>query len=369
MQFTYFMPTKVIMGAGCFQKNKELLLSLGRKALIVTGHSSAKVSGALGDITGALSELNIDYMVFDRVMNNPTIACVYEGAALAKDFAAEMIISAGGGSPMDAAKVIALLACERIPPENLFSGKYGKKALPLVLLPTTAGTGSEVTPYAVLTHEKISSKASVSSPLLFPRYAFLDPKYTASLSEEVTINTAIDAMSHAIEGFLCQRATHMSDQLALNSMAEIAGCFAALERHKIGLDERAHLLYGSMLAGMVIAQTGTTAVHSLGYSLTYFKQVDHGRANGLLLGAYLRFVEKAFPERIALMLKSMGYERLSELCSLFDSLLGGKEFITEAEVVRYAEIAAKAKNLTNSLPVPTMADLQGFLRESLVIKD
>ena len=118
----------------------------------------------------------------------------------------------GGGSPMDAAKAIALLACQDIPESALFSGEYGTEVLPMVHIPTTAGTGSEVTQYAVLTNDAAQTKTSLASPMLFPKYALLDAKYMSGLSLSTTINTAMDALSHVIEGMLSIRANAMTDR-------------------------------------------------------------------------------------------------------------------------------------------------------------
>ena len=153
----------------------------------------------------------------------------------------------------------------------------------MIHIPTTAGTGSEVTPYAILTNELGKTKTSIAAPCLFPKYALCDPKYMMSLNAEITINTAIDALSHAVEGMLTLRGNVLSDALAIESISCMASVFEALKKRVFTLEDRRSFLYASMVAGIVISQTGTTAVHSMGYSLTYFRDVDHGRANGLVI--------------------------------------------------------------------------------------
>ncbi len=146
MEVLFHMPTKVIVGKGCIKNNAHLLSSLGQNALIVTGVRSAKQCGALDDITSILNAQGSAYAIYDKVMANPTIECVYDGVEYAKSQGVDFVIAIGGGSPMDAAKAIALLARQEIAPGQLFSGSYGSAVLPMAFVPTTAGKGSEVTP-------------------------------------------------------------------------------------------------------------------------------------------------------------------------------------------------------------------------------
>lgn len=357
MNLHFFMPTKIIMGNDCIAKNGEIISEFGKKAIIVTGKHSAKLNGSLKDVETVLTNNGQEYVLFDKVMANPTIDCVYEGAAIARKEKVDFVIAIGGGSPMDAAKVIALLSCQDIPRENLFSGQYKEKVLPMILIPTTAGTGSEVTPYSILTNDALKTKTSLSAPILFPEVAFLDSKYTLSLRKTTTVNTAIDALSHCIEGYLSVRANGISDVLALEGMQIIAKLFDNLKAFDLTKEDRDHLLYASTLGGIVISHTGTTAVHAMGYSLTYFKGVDHGRANGLLIGEFLRLIQKVLPVRVDTMMDKMGFVSLQEFINKLDELLGEKEKLTLAEVEEYTSIAIKAKNITNSIVIPTKEDL------------
>ncbi|MDF2513331.1 MAG: alcohol dehydrogenase [Herbinix sp.] len=370
-ELNFYMPTKVIMGEDCVTKQAALLKEYGARALIVTGTNSARMNGALQDVEEALQSQGIQYDLFDRIMANPTVACVYEGAAYAKEKNSDFIIGIGGGSPMDGAKAIALLAVQDIAEEEIFLGKFVSEALPLVLIPTTAGTGSEVTPYSILTNTAGQTKTSISSPAIFPKLALLDAKYMRELSVKITINTGIDALSHAIEGMLSVKATRVSDGIAMQSIQEIVPCLSALspDNHKpateIAIQIREKLLYGSMLAGVVISHTGTTAVHSMGYSLTYFKNIDHGRANGLLLPSFLRFIMKHDAALIKQILSAMAFSSLDDLEALFLRLLGEREQITGQDIEKFAGIAIKAKNILNSKIKPEKEDLIRMYERSL----
>ncbi|MFA5675803.1 MAG: iron-containing alcohol dehydrogenase family protein [Christensenellales bacterium] len=364
MKLTYHMSTKVIMGEKCIRDNAELIRGMGKRALIVTGASSAKLCGALDDVTASLKSAGKSHVIYDKVMNNPTVDCVYDGAAIARREGTDFVIAIGGGSPMDAAKAIALLARQIMPRKKLFSGEFGTDVLPMAHVPTTAGTGSEVTPYAILTNDEIHSKQSISSPALFPKYAFLDVRYLNSLPHQAAVNTAIDALSHAVEGMLTVRAGIMSDLIARESISRISACFDALTGRSLDKENKEQLLYGSMLAGIVIANTGTTALHSMGYPLTYYKNIEHGRANGLLMAAYLEFLNTHVPEKISEILSLMNIDSVNSLRLLLDKLLGGKEAVTLKEIEQYAENSSMSKNVKNTIYEPSVTDMQGIYRQS-----
>lgn len=360
MGYKYYMPTKVIMGDDCIVNSSEIFKTLGKKALIVTGANSAKKNGCEKDVKDALNAAGIEYAVFDKVMSNPTISCVYEGAAFARENGADFIIAIGGGSPMDAGKAIALLAAQDVAEENLFSGQYANKVLPMAFVPTTAGTGAEVTQYSILTNDKAQTKTNISSDLLFPEVAFLDAKYMEGLPISTTINTAVDALSHVVEGMLSVRASVVSNALASESIRMIMDCVPEMlqaakaeDKDRIAPGKREQLLQASLMAGMVIAQTGTTAVHAMGYSLTYFKDIDHGRANGLLLGEYLGLVEEEQPELAGKILKVMGFSGVQQFKELMDELLGQKEELSSEEISRYSKLAIGTRNIGNSVVKPT----------------
>ena len=352
--FSYFMPTKVICGRDCVRGQGALLKELGAHALIVTGKSSAK-NGALADVLAALEANGQTATVFDRVSPNPTVACVREGIALLMAAGADFIVAVGGGSPMDAAKAIAMLAVQERADEEIFSGGYADRALPMAHVPTTAGTGSEVTPYAILTNDAAQTKTSISSPAMFPRLAFLDGKYMEKLPTMSAVNTALDAFSHAAESLLSRSATPMSGMLAKESL-RILYPLLPQTAGTPALEERDALLYASMLAGMAIAQSGTTAVHGMGYSLTYFYGIGHGRANGLLLGGALQLCEKKNVSALQDILAACA-DTLGGICRTLDALLGEREHIPRERLEEFARRAMSNKNIKKSAYEPTQAEV------------
>jgi len=356
------MPTKAYFGSGCIEKNKGELASFGQKALIVTGGNSARKSGALDDICNALREHNVEYFIFDKVENNPSLDTVKAGGDAAKKAGADFVIGIGGGSPIDAAKAIAVLATNNIKPLELFTNKFERKPLPIIAIPTTAGTGSEVTPYSVLMRNDLQTKGSFGTEDTFPKIAFLDPHYTESMPPEITVNTAVDAFSHCMEGYLVKRSTPASDVLAQEGIRLFGHCLESLRSGKIGYGDRENLLYMSMLGGMVIAHTGTTIVHGIGYNLTYFKGIPHGKANGYLMAEFLRFNYEFEKEKIDNILKLVQLNSIDAFGQAMTELLGKAPRLDEAEIGKYAAITMTQRSTASNIRTVAASDIADILR-------
>lgn len=363
MQFKFHMPTKVYFGAGCIKQNSRELAAFGRKAMIVTGGRSARESGALSDICNALKEQNIEYSVFDKVENNPSTDTVKAGSIEAKKVGTDFVIGIGGGSPLDAAKAVAVLAVNDMEPTELFTNTFKNKPLPVIAIPTTAGTGSEVTPYSILTRGDLQTKVSFGNADTFPAIAFLDPRYTESQPPEVTINTAVDALSHCIEGYLGKRRTPPSDILAQEGISIFGHCLGSLKRGKISYEDRENLLYMSMLGGMVISHTGTTIVHGAGYNLTYFKGIPHGKANGYLMTEYLRFNYEFAKDRIDHILKLMQLDSIDAFGNTMAVLLGKALSLNEEEIAQYAAITMTQRSTATNIRPVAVSDIAEILRK------
>ena len=363
MNFSYMAPTKVVIGKGCVQDQNALFKGIGRKAFVLTGRTSAARIGALADVQYALEKQGISYVHCNKVAPNPTIEQARELAAEAAEAGVDFVVAIGGGSPMDAGKAVAVLACNpELTDEELFDVHHFERVLPVVAIPTTAGTGAEVTQYAILTDCVKQTKRTLAGEQLFPRLALLDAAYMMELPAALTHATMADAMSHAVEGYLSARSTPMGRFIALEGLRQIGACLPALEAGEaLRFDQREQLLYGSMLAGMVIAQSGTTIVHAMGYSLTYFKQIEHGRANGLLLGAYMAYIAKNRPEAAAEVLAALGLADPATLGALMGQLLE-VEALSEAEIEQFTQIAIQAGHVANTVPPPTADDIARIYR-------
>lgn len=363
MSLSYSMPTKVVFGGVI--ENKELLIEYGKTCLIVTGTKSSKLNGSLDDLIKALESNNQKYILFDSIKANPTVDIVYEGSLIAKANKVDFIIGLGGGSPMDASKAIALLAYWNIPKEDIFKHKYGEEALPIVCIPTTAGTGSEVTEYSIITNDELETKTTIKTKYLFPKLAYLDYKYLVNLNKNTLINTTIDAYSHLIEGYLSIKANVITDQLALEGMRIIASKIKKIISNSLEESDYKELQYASTLGGMVIANTGTTVVHAIGYSLTYYHEVDHGKANGLVLPYYLEFlINNNLPKAIN-CLKECGYKNINDLIFEFKNLLLSDLKLDNLTIKKYALKAYNTNNTLNGLVKLNLSDIENIISKAL----
>ncbi|MEN6348781.1 MAG: iron-containing alcohol dehydrogenase family protein [Syntrophomonas sp.] len=363
---TYF-PTKVFFGRGVINDQAGLLSALGSKALIVIGKGgSATRNGALEDVSKALQKASISWEIFNEIEPNPGVETVRRGAAHAAGMKADFIIGIGGGSPMDAAKAIAVTNLSEITDEELFALQYGD-VLPIVLIPTTAGTGSEVTTASILTWHKEKTKKNIGSPKLIPQIAFLDSTYTENLPWQITADTAVDAYSHAIESFLSLKNTAISSLYSQEAM-RILGKELRLIAGKADLtfENRESLLYASYLAGVSISLTGTSIPHALGYSLTYFKGIPHGRANGIIMPAWMEFNSRMSQDnRITMAMQLSSFGSPAEFRELMESLCGQAPGCTSEERDIFLQHASNAKNTYNNLVSPSPEDLAEIIANCL----
>lgn len=341
--FQFFMPVKLYFGRDCIEKNKECFKSLGKKAMIFTGKHSARNNGSLMDVTKALDDMSISYLVFDEVEENPTLETIGRASERGIRENVDFVIGIGGGSPMDAAKSAAcLMANADMDMDALYESKK-LTHLPLVEVPTTAGTGSETTPYSILTLHEKKTKASTKQ-LVFAEMAFLDANYMMELSDVVTTNTAVDALSHLVEGYMAVKANFMSEKIAEAGFAAFKECLEAVRTKKYDIEVREKLLLSSTIGGMVISQSGTSLPHLMGYALTYNRNLPHGRANGLLMKAYLSlFKNEQSLKKINRFLDILGFASLDALGDYLDEVFGDKEVFTDQEIEKFTKLSVQNK--------------------------
>jgi alcohol dehydrogenase class IV len=304
----FHMPTEVLFGEGISRRTGEQALALGRKALLVTGRSSAEKSGASERMLPSLRSAGVEFDIYDGVEPNPTCETLAEGADAARSFGARLIIGVGGGSPLDAAKGIAVLATNEGRPDRYFGEEPSIPPLPILAVPTTAGTGSEVTPYAVIVDGP--AKKTIRSSGLFPRVALVDPELTYSMPPSITADTGMDALSHAVEGILCSRRNSAASHIAMEAVRLTLKHLRQAYDSPQDTDARAGMCAAALLAGVVIAQTGTELIHTMGYTLTLDFGVPHGRANAMLIPAVLRLYSPS--NVLGWMCKALGGERVSD---------------------------------------------------------
>jgi len=366
MSFGFYLPTRVFFGDDVLSKHDTLLAQSGHRALVITGRRSAITCGAMSDFETAARRQGLSWVVFNEVPANPTLDTVAAAVDLARREGIDLVIGIGGGSPLDTAKAVALLVPNRAPAGELYTAALPAPPLPLVAIPTTAGTGSEVTQHAVFTLPAQEIKKGFSDDRCFPRLAMVDSRYTYSLPPAITIDTALDALTHATEGYLSRRATPLTDTLALEAVRLFAGQKAALLDGNLTPATRRDLMYASTLGGMVIAHTRTTILHTLGYPLTYSYDIPHGRANGYLLAAYLDFVLPAQPLKVNNILTALGMQSVAEIRALIQQLLPPAQQYPRAELERMAALAAtNTGSLAATARQATVEDLLNMLYLSL----
>lgn len=285
--FTFRLPAKVIFGRGSLNRVGVEASRLGDACLFVSGRGFARRSGYLNTVVKSLEESGLRITIFDQVEPNPSIETVYKGAEEGGRKNCNLIVALGGGSAMDAAKSIAFLLKSNARLEDNFAPKEVEEALPIIAVPTTCGTGSEVTKYAVVTSLQKRRKEVLLGDPLIPSVALVDAGLLNSLSRELTAYTGFDALSHAMEAYLSKESTPFSDVFALEAMRTILeNIIDAVEGSP---EARENMLYASTLAGIAINCAGTVAVHAMGYYLTNYHDAHHGLANGVLLPPVLRF--------------------------------------------------------------------------------
>lgn len=369
MNASFYMPTRILFGRGALAANRGAI-ALGKRAFIVTGRHSAKASGALDEVTQALDALGITYTVFDRITENPPLLTCHEGGKLAAEAGADFVIGIGGGSPLDATKAIAAFAANQgLEPMDIYDeAKRTAPTLPIVAIPTTAGTGSEANYYSVLTLPCGERKKTFKAADAWPRVAIVDPRYTESLPHATTVSTALDAFAHALESYLSPKSSVFSEAAALYAAKEIWDVLSQLPA-TFTPDMRERLIAASTAAGMAISVTGTGFPHPLGYGITMLDGIPHGRACAVFAGAYLEYNEKtevgktrieAFAAHIGTTPKLMK--------ALLPGLAAVELSFTEEEIDRRVKLICGAGNYVNSPYVISVEEMYQIYRDLFLKK-
>jgi alcohol dehydrogenase class IV len=310
--FEYFMPVQVLFGNNRIEEAGALTARCGARALLVTGKRAMKENGVTDRITEVLRKSSVEVFIYDEVPPNPTDGIADEGAGVAKANGCDVIIGLGGGSALDAAKGIAVVASAGGKLWDFIGeDKVEGDILPVIAIPSTAGTGSETTPYAVFTKRDIKRKDAVVTPAIFPKTAILDPSIMKSMPAQITADTGFDALSHAIEAFMSPAATSFVQALSLESVRLVWNSMQDALADGNNLRARGDLAVASCLAGMAIAQSGVVAGHGFGMSIGGIKNTSHGRTVGLLLPHIMRYNLPAIPGKIASIAPAVNLDQTS----------------------------------------------------------
>ncbi len=381
-QFTVEGVRRVTFGCGAAAKlGGEAALIGAKKALVVLDPAIAEL-GVAAPALESLKQAGVAYELFSEMTREPEPSEADAAAEAGKKFGAEMVVGIGGGSALDLAKGVGVLICN----DGQCTDYVGldlvpSPGLPVICLPTTAGTGSEVTFTAVFTRRADGFKGGINGRLLYPHAAILDPELTVSCPPYITAITGMDALTHAIEAYTSRAAHALSDHNALAAIELIGGNLRQAVAHGANIEARSAMLMGSYLAGLALAQAGVGAVHAMAYPLGAMYDIPHGEANATLLPYVLGFNLMACPERFAdianalaelpddMTEREQAYACVHEVLDLSQDV-GIPSNLTELNVPQNSipEMAKKAmgvaRPIENNPRKVTAADLEVIYREA-----
>jgi len=338
--YQFKAPAVIVNGPGAAKEVGSFAKSLGKKALLVTDTHLEKI-GLLQEIKKSLELAGVAYAIYDQVVTEPTMEYTAEGLKVFKEVQADFLIAVGGGSPIDAAKGISALATN---PGKMsdFAGpnKIPRPGAPLIAIPTTAGTGSEVTQFTIITDTTRDVKMLIASPHVMPRVALVDPLLTLQMPQEITAATGLDALTHAIEAYVSVKAQPLTDTLALQAIRVISGNLRPAWSNGDNLEARTNMMIGSLQAGLAFSNSSVALVHGMARPIGAYFHVPHGISNAALLPTVIQFSILGNPRRYADIAEAMG--EVTEGLSLLDG----------------AYLAAQAvQRLNTDLKIPPLKDL------------
>ncbi len=379
MNFVGGFPRKIVFGKGMIEKIPEILSEVGLsgKPMLVTGKRFARSSGYLDKLQSLLESAGTrEILIFDKVEPNPSAETVNKGGRIARNSGVSFIIGFGGGSAMDAAKGIAIIAAQGGNIRDYYyPADIAPPVLPIVAIPTTCGTGSEVTKYAVFSDN--FRKNIVVSDHIVPMLAILDPNVLKYLPRKLLAYTAMDALSHALESYFHTKASKISEIFSIEALRVILANFKRAYEGDMSCREK--LLYASMLAGFAINLSGSVIAHGLGYYLTEKFEIPHGLANALFINPFIEYLAEKLPKRVFDLVKATGFDasepleaskmliaKINELklCAGLPMSLS-EASIPESELQRIVEEGLSYKrNIENCQAAATVDDIKKIVERS-----
>lgn len=301
-----FRAPAIIYGIEASRTIGDYAPGIGRKALIVTD-THLNGMGILAGIKDSLTNAGVDFILFDQVTTEPVIDYVEEGLQVLEDNKCDFIISVGGGSSIDTGKGISVSASNKGSIRD-FEGmnKIQKPGLPHLAIPTTAGTGSEVSQATIITDSGRDVKMLIISPHIFPRMAFVDPLLTVQMPLHITASTGLDALTHAIEAYVSVRAHSLTDALALHAIRLISEHLPQAWSDGTNIEARAHMMTAALEAGLAFTNSSVALVHGMARPLGAHFHIPHGIANAALLATVVEFSILGNPRRYAHIAEAMG---------------------------------------------------------------
>lgn len=346
-QFSFELPTRIEYGVGVISKlGDELRLLKAQKVAIITDPGIIK-AGLLDKITSILKEEKLLYNVFDGVDPNPKDRNVERGAQVVRSFGADAMVAIGGGSVIDCAKAIGVLVSHDGKRIKDFEGKTAvkKQILPFIAIPTTAGTGSEVTFSAVITDTENNYKMTVRSPFMAAKVALLDPKLTVTVPPHITASTGMDALTHAIEAYTVKVSEPVSDALALYAIELISNNLVNAVKNGEDIEARACMLVGSLLAGIAFSHSDVGSVHCMAEALGGVYDAPHGICNAVLLPYVMEYNVEFCIEKYARIAKAMGETFETSREGAMKAVERIKKLATEVGLPSFKSLGVKEEDL------------------------
>lgn len=374
--FKYFLPVNIEFGSGKVAKAGELTKPYGKKALIVTGHSSAKKSGLYDKVKDSLKAEGIDSVLFDKVAQNPLTTTAAEGAAFAKENVCDVVVAIGGGSIMDCAKAIAFLAVNNGDVSDyIFGKKASDTALPIILIPTTCGTGSEGNGFAVLTNPDNGDKKSLRCNAIVAKVSIVDPECMMTMPKHVLASVGFDALCHNMEAYTSKIAQPFTDALSLYAVDLIAHNLVDVYKGTGSKDSWEKITLASTIGGMVINTAGVTLAHGMEHPASGLKDIVHGKGLAALTPTIIESSYQGAPEKFAKLAKLFGGEKAEDLAGKVRELLEAIELtctlsdlgIEEKDIPWMAENCMKvsAPSIANNPVVFSLEEIAEIYKKAL----
>ena len=372
--WTYCMPTKVIFGSDCVKDLGNTIKPYKPKRVaLVTGRKSMEKSGTTSKILDHLIGYNI--VVYNEVQQNPCASAVDDGVRFLVDENCDFVIGLGGGSAIDTAKAISVMATNQGSVREYLTGvrELECRGLPLLAIPTTAGTGTEVTQYSSIIDEKRKLKMSLSHDFIRPSAAFVDPVLTVTMPRSVTAVTGLDALSQCVEAYWSKGHTPISDVFALRGIQLVFECLVKAFNSPSNLTSREKMSLSSLFSGIAISIARTTIVHSVSYPLTVRFEVPHGLACSLTLQSFIRYNSKAVKARLPNIARAVGAETVEEFAEMVEGLVSSLGLptrlsevgVSKGDIETIVREGFRPDRAENNPKRVTSEDLRGILRALL----
>lgn len=312
MVFNYNLPVNLIFGRGRAAEAGEVTSGLGKKALLVTGCGFARATGLTQRIAGLLDKAGVECELFDEVEPNPLVSTVERGAARIRSAGCDVVVGMGGGSAMDAAKAIAFMALN---PGDISDYIYGRRAgsgaLPIVLIPTTAGTGSEGNGFAVLTHDETRDKKGMKVASIVPSASIIDSELMQTMPPHVIASTGYDAFVHCVEAAIARRANPISTLLALDGIRLLSSSLLKVYTGEGSAEDWDSVALAATYGGMAIGTAGSGVAHALEHPVSGLRGVTHGEGLAALLPEILDRTWPYAVQSLSRVLAAMGERKAS----------------------------------------------------------